>query len=352
MAKIGINGFGRIGRTCFRAWWERHDSSLEIVAINTSGSMDLEGWLQLLKYDSNYGRLKAKIESRIHQAKDEVSDEDPVLGEFTIADEKHSQTVVVFAQRDPTLIPWHQAQVELVLEATGVFRTEEQASRHLAKGVKRVLMSAPAKGGDVSSSVIGVNDFDLTKTVFSNASCTTNCVAPISKIINDNFGVEKAIMTTIHAYTDSQNILDNSHKDLRRARSAAVNMVPTTTGAAIATTKIIPQLEGKFDGLAVRVPLPVGSLADLVFLTEKETTIEIVNQAIVEASQKEPWRGIVGVTKEPLVSSDIVVRDESSIVDLSFTNVVGGNLVKILSWYDNEWGYCQRLLDQLIALSN
>ncbi len=350
MTRIGVNGVDRIGRTAFRAWWERQDQDLEIVAINTSGSMDLHGWLQLLKYDSNYGRLKAKIESQVHQKKDEISDEDPVLGQFTISDGERKQTVLVTAQRDPKKIPWHQANVELVLEATGVFRTEEKAAQHLAGGVKKVLISATAKGGDVSSSVLGVNEFDLTKNIFANASCTTNCVAPVSKIMTEAFGVEKAIMTTIHAYTDTQNLLDNSHKDLRRARSAAINMVPTSTGAAIATTKIIPQLENRFDGSAVRVPVAVGSLSDMVFLTERDTSVEEVNQTFIEASQSEQWQGILGVTEEPLVSSDIVGRDESSIVDLGSTNVVAGNLVKVFSWYDNEWGYCQRLLDQLIKL--
>lgn len=352
MSRIGINGFGRIGRTTFRAWWERQDNDLEIVAINTSGSMDLTGWLQLLKHDSNYGRLKAKLEPRVHQSKTEVSDDDPVLGQFTISEGGRSQTVLVTAQRDPKKIPWQQARVELVLEATGVFRTEDKVAQHLAGGVKKVLISAPAKGGDVSSSVLGVNEFDLSKTAFSNASCTTNCVAPVTKIMTDTFGVEKAIMTTVHAYTDSQNLLDNSHKDLRRGRSAAINMVPTTTGAALATTKIIPQLEEKFDGLAVRIPLAVGSLADMVFLTERDTSVEEINQTFIEASQSDQWQGILGVTQEPLVSSDIVGRNESSIVDLSFTKVVDGNLVKILSWYDNEWGYCQRLLDQLIKLGS
>lgn len=350
MTRFGINGFGRIGRTALRVWWQQNNSDLDLVAINTSGSMDLEGWLHLLQYDSNYGQFQAKIETQVHQSKDEVSDEDPILGQFTLSDDQRSKTIVVTAQRDPKKIPWDQTQVDLVLEATGVFRTEDQAAQHFNHGVKQVLLTAPAKGGDVSSSVIGVNQFDLSKKVFSNASCTTNCVAPVSKIMTEVFGVEKAILTTIHAYTDSQNILDNSHKDLRRGRAAAINMVPTTTGAAVATSKIIPVLDQKFDGMAVRVPLAVGSLADMIFITKRETSVDEVNQVFTEAAQEEKWKNILAVTKKPIVSSDIVGRRESSIVDLSFTKVIDGNLVKIISWYDNEWGYCHRLLDQIKIL--
>lgn len=350
MTKLGINGFGRIGRSVFRIWWENFSDQIELKAINTSGSMEIEDWIHLLRYDTNYGQFAAELEIERQQSKSEVDDEDPILGTLTIGQGKTQRIITITAQRDPKKIPWSEFGVEVVLEATGVFRTEQQAAQHFTAGAKKVLLSAPAKGGEVSASVLGVNDFDSDKKVFSNASCTTNCVAPVSKIMHQVFGVEKAIMTTIHAYTDSQNILDNSHKDLRRGRAAAANMVPTTTGAAVATTKIIPELDQKFDGMAVRVPLTVGSLSDLVFVTKKETSVKEVNQAFIDASQEERWQGVLAVTDEPIVSSDIVGRPESSIVDLNFTKVVGGNLVKVLSWYDNEWGYSHRLLEQILRL--
>jgi len=343
MKNFGINGFGRIGRTFVRVWLSKNNPNLQLKVINTSGSMEIEQWAHLLKYDTNYGRFNGDITVNRTQSKEDITAENPVLGTITIS----GHEVIVTAQRDPKLIPWGQHNVELVVDATGVFTTEEKAAMHFEGGAKRVLLTAPSKGGNVSTSVIGVNDHNDDNSVFSNASCTTNCVAPVAKIMTTVFGVEKAMLTTIHSYTDDQNTQDNSHKDLRRARSAAENIIPTTTGAAKATTEIIPELKGLFDGLAVRVPTPTGSLSDMVFVTKRDVSVEEVNQALIDASNQDRFKGILATTNEPIVSSDIVGRSESSIVDLSLTQVIGGNLVKVISWYDNEWGYCNRLVDQL-----
>jgi len=315
--------------------------------------MEIDGWLNLLKHDSNYGLFDVEIKIDRTQSKDQVTDENPVLGTLTLIDKANQDThqIIVTAQRDPEKIPWETNQVDTVIESTGVFTTQEKASAHLKAGAKRVIISAPAKGDGVSLSVLGVNQLDDSNPIGSNASCTTNCVAPVAQIMVEKFGVEKAMLTTIHSYTDGQNTQDNSHKDLRRARSAAENIIPTTTGATTATSQIIPELAGIFDGLAIRVPTPVGSLSDMVFVTKKQTTVEEVNQAFVEASQQEKWQGILAVTHEPLVSSDIIGRRESSVVDLELTSVVGGNLVKVISWYDNEWGYCNRLIEQVLQTS-
>ncbi len=341
---FAINGFGRIGRTATRVWWKKDRHLADLVAINTSGSMEIDQWAHLLKYDTNYGVFDTEIKVKKIKGKKEVTDQDPLLGYIIIGDHK----IRVTAQRDPAKLPWQEYGVDIVIESTGVFRTEESASAHLRAGAKKVIISAPAKGGNVSTAVIGVNQFDHQAKIFSNASCTTNCVAPVAQVMAEQFGVEKAMLTTIHSYTDDQNTQDNSHKkDLRRARTAAQNIIPTTTGAAKATANVIPELQGLFDGMAVRVPTPVGSLSDMVFLLKKETTKEEVNQAFIDASQSERFKGIIAVAHDPIVSSDIVGRDESSIVDLELTKVIGGNLVKVVSWYDNEWGYCNRLVEQL-----
>lgn len=347
MINFGINGFGRIGRTALRVWWSHHQDSLDLKMINTSGSMELEEWVNLLKHDTNYGEFKAEILVEKSQSKDDVSDENPVLGTLAIKDETNSKQIIVTAQRNPDKLPWKENAVKAVLEATGVFRTQDKASLHFQGGAEYVIISAPAKDGNVSSAIIGVNQFKPGKKVLSNESCTTNCVAPVAKIMEQKFGIEKALLTTVHSYTDDQNLQDNSHKDPRRARSAAENIIPTTTGAAIATTRVIPELEKKFDGMAIRVPTPVGSLSDMVFVTTKDTTVNEVNQAFIEAAKQDHWQGILTVTDEPIVSSDIIGRSESSIVDLNFTKVIGGNLVKVLSWYDNEWAYCHRLIEQI-----
>jgi glyceraldehyde-3-phosphate dehydrogenase type I len=346
MKKFGLNGFGRIGRTFVRAWITKNNPDLDLVVINTSGSIEIEAWAHLLKYDTNYGRFSGEITTQRLQSKDEVTNENPVLGTMTV----NGHQITLTAQRDPKLIPWSQYEIEIVVDATGVFTSEEKAAQHFQGGAKKVLITSPGKGGNISTSVIGVNEYDQDTKVVSNASCTTNCVAPVVAIMNNVFGVEKATLTTIHAYTDDQNTQDNSHKDLRRARSAAENIIPTSTGAARATTEIIPELKGLFDGMAVRVPVATGSLSDMVFVTKKDTSVEEVNQALTDASTQDRWQGILAVTNEPIVSSDIIGRSESSIVDLALTQVIGGNLVKVISWYDNEWGYCMRLVEQLEKL--
>ncbi len=343
MNTFGINGFGRIGRTSFRVWWENLQEQTDLKLINTSGSMEIEQWAHLLKYDSNYGVFSESITVERIQSKKDVTDANPILGNLKVGD----KTIVVTAQKNPTLIPWGKFGVNTVIDSTGVFTTEEKAAQHFVGGAKNVIISAPATGGHVSTSVLGVNTFDTNIHIFSNASCTTNCVAPVVKLVQQHFGIEKALLSTIHSYTDDQNVQDNSHKDMRRARSAAENIIPTSTGAAIATTEIIPELKNKFDGLAIRVPTPVGSLSDIVMVTSRDITIEEVNTMLEAESQKSEWQGILAVTHDPVVSSDIVGRAESSIVDLSLTNVVGGNLLKVISWYDNEWGYCNRLVEQV-----
>lgn len=345
MKNFGINGFGRIGRTSFRVWWQFHRDELDLKLINTSGSMEIEDWVHLIKYDTNYGPFNQEIKINRTQSKKDVSDENPVLGTISI----DGREIVVTAQREPSKIPWGSNQVEVVIESTGVFNDKEKASLHFQGGAKKVIVSAPTKGEGISHSIIGVKNLVAADgQIASNESCTTNCVAPVVRIVESNFGIEKAMLTTIHSYTDDQNTQDNSHhKDMRRARSAAENIIPTSTGAAIATTEIIPELKGKFDGIAVRVPTPVGSLSDMVFVTKREVTIDEVNKVLSDAAASDEWRGILAVVNDPIVSSDIVGRRESSIVDLALTNVIGGNLLKVVSWYDNEFGYCNRLVEQV-----
>lgn len=343
---FGISGFGRIGRVALRVWWQHHRDTLDLKAINTSGSMDLVGWAHLLKYDTNYGIFPGTITFTASQTKDQVTDENPVLGTLSL----DGYEITVTAQRDPGKIPWTKLGVDTVIESTGKFRTAEKVQPHLTAGAKQVIISAPAKGGGIETGLLGINTLDPTKTIHSNASCTTNSVAPIVQVMLDTFGIEKATLTTVHSYTDDQNLHDNSHKDLRRARAAAINIVPTSTGAAKTTCEVIPALKGLFDGLAIRVPTLVGSISDMVFVTKRPTTVEEVNQTFEKAAQEPRWQGILAVTNEPIVSSDIVGRPESSIVDLSLTQVLGGNLVKVLSWYDNEWGYANRLIEQVVKI--
>jgi glyceraldehyde 3-phosphate dehydrogenase len=345
MVKAAINGFGRIGRTGLRVFLNRPDmhDQLDIVAINTSGSMELEGWAHVLKYDTAYRQLPHELSVEKVNSVKEVTDEDPLLGYFHVLGRK----IPVLAQRDPAKIPWEKYQVDVVIEATGAFRDEKKAGAHLEAGAKKVLISAPSKGGAIGTFVLGVNAYDGEFPIADNASCTTNCIAPVAAVIHQAFGVKKAALTTIHAYTDDQNLQDGSHKeDLRRARAAAMNMVPTSTGAAKAVTQTIPELKGLFDGIAIRVPVITGSLSDLTFVVEKKVTPEEVNQAIKDAAASDRYRGIIAITEEPLVSSDIIGRNESTVVDLAMTQVIDGDLVKILAWYDNEWGYCNRLIEQ------
>lgn len=348
LPSFGINGFGRIGRTAVRVWWSKHRHQLDLKLINTSGSMEVTDWAHLLKYDSNYGRFSASVEVIQTQSVKDVTDENCIIGKLIIFENNNKSEIVITAQRDPAKIPWASHGVETVIESTGKFVTAEKAAAHLTAGAKTVIISAPTKGEGVTMSVIGVNSFDAANPIRSNASCTTNCIAPIMQLMVKEFGVEKAMLNTIHSYTDDQNLHDNSHKDLRRARAAAENICPTTTGAAKAVGEIIPEIKGLFDGLAVRVPTPVGSLSDMVFVTKRPVTKEEVNAVFIAASQTEHWQGIIAVTNDPIVSSDVIGRSESAIVDLALTQVVGGNLVKVISWYDNEYGYCNRLIEQIL----
>lgn len=349
MIKASINGFGRIGRITLRVWLAREDlqKKLNIDSVNTSGSMPVAGWAHLLKYDTAYGSLKDDVEFKEVRTPKQATDKDPLIGYIRVQGKK----IAVLAQQDPARLPWEKFKIDLVIEATGIFRTEELASAHLKAGAKKVLISAPSEKGNIGTYVLGVNEYKEGKIV-DNASCTTNCVAPVVAILQAKFGIKKAAMTTVHGYTDDQRLQDNSHKDLRRARAAALNIIPTTTGAAISTAKTIPELKGLFDGIALRVPLNVGSISDIVCLLKKKVTLDQVNQAFKEAAQSPRWKGIVAVTEEPLVSSDIIGRSESTIVDLSFTQVIDGDLIKVLAWYDNEWGYANRLLEQAIAVGS
>ena len=345
---FSINGFGRIGRLALRIWYLHHRQYVNLIAINTSGSMNLESWLMLLKHDTTYGLFPGKLDLEIHQTKDQINDDDPLLGYFLIDDQYR---IPVLAQRDPAKIPWKKYQVNLVIEATGVFRTADKAKLHLhPQGAQQVLISAPGKNDQIITLVKGVSENSVGEgKIFSNASCTTNCISPIMRVLLQEFGVQKAFLTTIHAYTDDQRLQDGSHRDLRRARAAAQNIVPTTTGAAKATAQVLPNLQNKFSGLAIRVPVITGSLSDITALLSKETTLVEINQAFLHASQTY-LKGILAVTNEPLVSSDIIGRPESAIVDLSLTKVVGGNLVKVIAWYDNEWGFANRLLEMTVSL--
>ena len=346
MLKVGINGFGRIGRIAFRIGLLKHANEIEFAAINTSGSMDTAGWAHLVNYDTMYRQFELKVNSEELKAPDTATDEDPQIGNLLVEGKK----IPILAQKDPAKIPWSKFGVEVVVEATGKFVTAEDAKKHSAGGAKVVIISAPVKGGNVGTYIIGVNDFKGETDVLSNSSCTTNCVAPVAAVLQAKFGIAKAAMTTIHGYTDDQNLQDNSHKDLRRARAAAENIIPTTTGAAISTTETIPELRGLFDGRALRVPVATGSITDFTLLLKRDTSVEEVNQAFIEASQNPIYKGILGVTDKPLVSSDIIGTSESAIVDLSLTQVVAGNLVKIFAWYDNEWGYANRLVEQVIRV--
>ena len=349
MVKIGINGFGRIGRIAFRIWLLKHSNQMEIAAINTSGSMNVEGWAHLVNYDTMYRTFEFKLKGEKVKDSKEATDNDPLIGYLKV--EGKDIKVPVLAQKDPAKIPWSKYGVDVVIESTGAFTKEEDAKKHAVGGAKRVVLSAPSKGGNVGTYVIGVKETDGSSQVISNASCTTNCIAPVAAVIHSEFGIEKAMMTTIHSYTDDQNLQDNSHKDLRRARAAAENIIPTSTGAAVATTETIPELKGLFDGMSLRVPTATGSITDFTMLLKKNVTMEEVNNALSKAANENPlYKGVLAVSDEALVSSDIIGRSESAIVDLSLTQVVSGNLVKVFAWYDNEWGYANRLVEQVIRV--
>ncbi len=322
--KVGINGFGRIGRNILRA--SLGDADIDFVAVNDI--TDTRTLAHLLKYDSVLGNLAhdiAATENGIRVEQDEFR---------------------VFSVRDPAQIPWEEVGAEIVIESTGLFTKAEDARKHLRGPVKKVIISAPAKNEDITI-VLGVNDAAYDRAahhIISNASCTTNCLAPVAKVIHENFKIKSAQMTTIHSYTNDQQLLDLPHKDLRRARAAALSMIPTSTGAAKAVALVLPELKGKFDGISVRVPTPNVSLVDVVMEVEQATTTEAVNTALKNAANEE-LRGILAFSEEPLVSVDFRKNDNSSIVDAEYTKVIGGNLVKVLSWYDNEWGYSCRVRD-------
>lgn len=347
MVTIGINGFGRIGRLAFRIGISKHLDEIRFGAINTSGSMPASGWAHLANYDTMYREYQYKVQSTEHLEKNE----DTKIGTLTISE--RNVDVPLLAQKDPALIPWSKYGVNVVIESTGHFTDEEGAKKHAIGGAKRVIISAPSKGGNVGTYVLGVNELEgqiPEGQVISNASCTTNCVAPVAAVMHSAFGIEKAMMTTVHSYTDDQNLQDGSHKDLRRARAAAQNIVPTSTGAAIAVTETIPELKGLFDGMSLRVPIATGSITDFTFLLKKDVTVEEVNNAFREAVKNPIYKGIMAISDGFLVSSDIIGRSESAIVDLPLTQVVAGNMVKVFAWYDNEWGYANRLVEQVIRV--
>ena len=326
ITKIGINGFGRIGRQVFKAIRDNYGDSLEVVAVNDIG--DIPTMAHLLKYDSNYGRFDGTVKA--------------VEGGIEV----DGKLLKVLAERDPADLPWGDLGIDIVVESTGLFTAGDKAGKHLQAGAKKVIISAPAKGEDLTI-VLGVNDdkYDPAQHhILSNASCTTNCLAPAAKVVHDKFGIVKGLMTTIHAYTNDQRILDLPHKDLRRARAAAMSIIPTTTGAAKAVSLVIPDLQGKFDGYALRVPTSTVSIVDFTATVEKATTTDELRQCFREVAAGS-MKGILAAVDEPLVSIDYKGDPHSSSVDLQFTQVLGGDMVKVVTWYDNEWGYSNRTAD-------
>jgi len=329
MTKIAINGLGRIGRAAFKIILETHE--LELRAVNDLNAADDLAYL--LNYDTVYGRYHKKVA--------------PAPDGLTV----DGKTYPVFREKDPARLPWRKLEIDIVLECTGVFNQQADLERHLAAGAKTVILSAPAKSPEIATVVHGANStHEPTTGIISCASCTTNCITPVVEVMGRRIGVQKAIMTTVHAYTATQAIVDRPNKRRRRGRAAAVNLIPASTGAAIATTKALPQYAGKFDGIAVRVPVVIGSLADIVFLTSRRTTAEEVNTILTEEANSERYRGVLGVTDEPLVSSDIIQDPRASVVDLELTQVVDGNLVKVMSWYDNEWGYTSQMIREAVRI--
>jgi len=322
--KVGINGFGRIGRLVFRAGIE--SNNIEFMAVNDL--TDAKTLAHLLKYDSTHKIFPGTIE-----------DKDSAIV-------VNGKEIKIFAERDPANLPWKNLGVKIVVESTGVFRKKDEIMKHIEAGAEKVILTVPAKDEIDATIVLGVNDSVLTgkEKIISNASCTTNCIAPMVKVLNDNFGMEKGLMTTVHAYTNDQMLLDFPHKDLRRARSAALSIIPTTTGAAKTVGKIIPELNGKLDGLAMRVPVPDGSIVDFVATLKRNVTANEVNLAMKQAAEG-PMKGILEYCDEPIVSQDVVGNPHSCIFDSALTYVIGGNMVKVIGWYDNEWGYSMRVID-------
>jgi len=329
MAKVAINGFGRIGRAAFKIL--RETPELDLVAINDIAPV--ENLAYLLNYDTVYGKYEDRVEVE--------------NGNLVVGGEEYEFLSV----KDPTQLPWGEMEVDIVFECTGIFRTGEDLKKHLDAGAKFAVLSAPPKSEDVPTVVHGVNVPSGETRVVSCASCTTNSITPVVEVMDRKFGVQKAMLTTIHAYTSSQAIVDAPSKKIRRGRAGAANFVPTSTGAAIATTKALPELEGKFDGVAVRGPIPVGSVSDLTFVLEQDTTVEEVNQVFREEAESDKYKGILGATDDPIVSSDIVGDPHASLVDLGMTTVVAGNLVKIMAWYDNEWGFTNQMIREGLRIA-
>lgn len=330
--RIAINGFGRIGRAAFKIALEKPD--VEIVAINDL--TDIPTLAHLLRYDTAYGKYEKEVS---------------VEGEYLVVDGKKSK---IISEKEPNMLPWKEMNIDVVLECTGRFVKDGASRAHIEAGARRVVVSAPTKGvDDIQTFLKGVNDNNyFSQDVISNASCTTNCISPVISVIHSNLGIKKAAMTTIHAMTSTQKLVDSPDKDLRRGRAAPFNMIPTSTGAAIATTRVIPDLDGKFDGLSVRVPVITGSLSDITMLVEKNTSVEEVNKLFLEAKEHPLYKGVLDATNEPIVSSDIIKSSFSAIVDLEMTRVVDGDLVKVLAWYDNEWGYSNRLVEMALLISS
>ena len=326
MVRVAINGFGRIGQDVIRIWAARENPNFEIVLINGSDSLEIA--YRAMAYDSVYGRFNGEVK---------IENDRLVI---------NGHPVIVMNERDPDKLPWEEHNIDFVIDSTGFYRTRELLQKQLDRGAKRVLVTAPAKGDDITI-VMGVNQdkYDPEKHfMVSNASCTTNCLAPIAAVLDEKFGIKNGIMTTIHSYTNDQKLVDAKHKDPRRARAAAINLIPTTTGAAKAVALVLPQLEGKFTGISIRVPTPTVSIVDLVANLNKEVTVEEVNAALKEASQGK-LKGIMGYSEEPLVSSDYIGDKHSGVVDALSTDVIDGNVVKVIAWYDNEWGYSERVVD-------
>jgi glyceraldehyde 3-phosphate dehydrogenase len=336
--KMAINGFGRIGRQVLKALLDNYPEAIEVVAVHDL--VGTEELAHLFSYDSNYGRFPGTVRAE---------GDSLVIGWSDAGKSYERQVKVVGGRVGPDQLPWGEMGVDIVLESTGLFRTKEAAAGHLTSGAKKVIISAPARGSDfVRTIVLGVNEGDYDREaddVISNASCTTNCLAPVAKVLSDNFGIESGLMTTIHSYTNDQNILDLVHKDYRRMRAAALNMIPTTTGAASAVALVLPELQGKLNGMAMRVPTPTVSIVDLTVNTAKDVSVEAINAAFKSASESDAMKGILGYSEEPLVSMDYKGDPRSSIFDALSTMVIGDKMAKVLSWYDNEWGYSSRCAD-------
>ena len=328
MTRVAINGLGRIGRAALKIILETPE--LELVAVNDLVS--LENLVYLLKYDTVYGNYSKTVESR----------QNSLIIE--------GQDYKYFQEKDPQALPWKSLGIDIVFECTGIFRKQQDLKKHLQAGATKVILSAPAKSEGIDVTVPGVSNGSSNQDnpLISCASCTTNCIAPVVEIINRNIGVKKAIMTTIHAYTGSQSLVDQPNRKFRRGRAAAANLVPTTTGAAIATTNVLPELENKFDGVAVRTPVTVGSISDIILLAARETSVEEINTIFRQEAQTEKYQGIVGVSEDPIVSADIIGNSHASLVDLTMTQVVDKDLIKIMSWYDNEWGYANQMIRAVI----